>query len=224
MSELQNRKINIDDLRILSRCLTADNADDESFNLTKLHGFLCSVVSAPSVIAPEEYINIVFENTIFKSEIVYQPDEEALNILVTLKRFYDNVVDELCGFKDIKCTPLLWENNNIVQYDKGSQELIGQWCDGYLKGCGLDSTWTKDETIIAKLIPMVNMASIVAIEMEGLQDKMIKNSGNQFRVMRATLPMLVQYLFEYWVPYKEKNITAAIENADKVCNTKTQAK
>ncbi len=60
MFTMSKRKVTKEELQQLEEFLIADYVDAKPLNLTQAHGFLSAVASAPSLIMPSKYQEILF--------------------------------------------------------------------------------------------------------------------------------------------------------------------
>jgi yecA family protein len=125
-------------LKQLNDFLTDIYEDAEPLSITQVHGFLCAIATAPCTIMPSKYQPVLFGGN---SE--FQSIQQVKNILGIITALANSINSELKT--EAPFVPLLWDNNDIVDYHAASLELIGKWCDGYIIATKLDPKWSKDQ-------------------------------------------------------------------------------
>ena len=125
MSVIPKRDPSKEELQQLEEFLTAEHTDVKPLNLTQAHGFLSAIASAPSLIMPSKY-----QEVLLGGHPEFASLKQAQAIMTTIILFHNGVVHSFSEKKEF--FPLLWEKGEIVDYNKASLILVGQWSAGYL--------------------------------------------------------------------------------------------
>lgn len=186
------KTIEIKELKYLNDFLIQPHQDSKPFPLTKMHGFFCAIISAPSLIMPSQYLPILLDGS-----PAFESEEHAKSIIDILSRFYNNISTQLK--KGEKMLPFIWQNNEAIRYTDASFELIQCWCSGYLAGVRLDPVWMKNKPGIALLFPLGVLAN--EFSLKGSLD----NKGNPIEddlpfkeESRKLLPEDIKIIYNFW--------------------------
>lgn len=194
-------------LEEFSDFLTDTHEDAKPFNLTKAHGFLCAIASAPCMIMPSKY-----QHVLFGGYPDFQSEGQIKNIIGIMAAISNSINSELR--KETSFTPLLWEKNDIVNYETASLELLGEWCDGYTIATELDPKWSVDHKGISMLLPLATLASV--FNLVGKPDinnggKIITDDLPHKLAIKETLPDHLISIYKYWSEFR-KNPTPVYGN------------
>jgi uncharacterized protein len=213
MPIIPKRAISKRELQTLNVFLTAEYDDAKPLNLTQAHGFLCAIASAPTMIMPSKYQPILFGGY-----PEFKTMEQVQSIMNITMMFYNSIVSMLSKNKPF--VPLLWDDG-IVDYRKASFDLVGQWCDGYLRCIGVDPIWSTDENAINHLFPFCVLADSFDL-VGGLDDKgnVIKEDSWHKAKYKKELPLYIKYFYKLWREHRA-NPRPLYGNNDSVIRPKT---
>lgn len=196
MPIIPRRDLSKKELQKLNAFLTAKYNDAKPLNLTQAHGFLCAIASAPTMIMPSQY-----QPVLFGGHPEFESMEQAQDIINLTMIFHNSIVSMLMGNKPF--IPLLWDDG-IVDYDKASFALVGQWCEGYLRGTEVDPIWLNDDNAIAHLLPFGVLAERYDL-VGGLDDKEnVIQDDYQYKVKyKKELPTYIKQFYEFWREHRK---------------------
>lgn len=193
------KEITKQELQQLSTFLAAKHKDATPLNLTQTHGFLCAIVSAPSLIMPSRYQHVLLGG--YPEFESMQQVQTITNLLMLL---HNSIISE---FEDGSFAPLLWENNEIINYSDASMALIKQWCNGYMLGAKLDPVWTSNEEGIAYLIPFDVLAGTKSVIGElNSEHIVITDDSSHKQLYKEKLPKYIKTLHELWKEHRKNPV------------------
>jgi len=160
-------------------------------SLTYTHGFLCAVLTAPTLPHYNHYSLLLTKIT--------QGENGASGSKNTnracLARLGSQMSDEL---EQNSFTPLLFEND-VLSCETAPSGLLKEWCLGYLHGVGLDASWAKDDMAVSMLMPIAILAD--EFDLVGLFDAeghAIADNKPHKMLAREILPKIIADLYSYW--------------------------
>jgi yecA family protein len=107
MPIIPKRDVTKEELQQLEEFLTAEHIDAKPLNLTQTHGFLSAIASAPSLIMPSKYQEVLLGG---HPEFASLRQAQAIMMIIIL--FHNGIIS---SFSDKKWFfPLLWEKGEIV--------------------------------------------------------------------------------------------------------------
>jgi len=170
------------DLDALDEYLESGRAPDDSMQLSKLDGFLTGIAIAPEFIAPNEWLPLVWGNTVpeFKSR------HEADNILGLIMARQKEIVRDI---KDGIVEP-------IFMYE-GATVLMSDWLDGFLWSMSLRKhLWAKMMETSARLVllPIMEILGGERIFRESWTEK----QRQSIKLAIEALPDTVLAMSRYW--------------------------
>lgn len=181
------------DLQYLNYFLTAKHDDANPLNLTQTHGFLCAIASAPCLIMPSKYQPILLGGY-----PDFQSMGQAQKIFNTLSSLYNNANNMLEENKYPAL--LLWEADNVVDYDEAPLKMVEDWCKGYLQAVELDTTWRSDKKALLLLVPFYQLLTddeVLATEPDE-KNQFIEDVPSFKQSIKTCLPKAIKDIFEYW--------------------------
>ena len=106
---------------------------EESMDVSTLDGFLCAVLSGPTLIMPSEWMRWVWDQEKGEQMPEFHTESEAKRILRLLMRHANDVAATLT------CSPSDYEPIFYERRPKGRLiTIVDEWCYGYLRGVALD--------------------------------------------------------------------------------------
>ncbi len=185
-------KLRKKELTILSEFLSASYEDANPMNLTQTHGFLCSIVSAPTLMMPSQWQPVLLGgHPNFESMV------EAEQIIGLITAFYNNTIQQFLLPDNFEC--LLWEDNQCSDLSTCKDVTLKQWCEGYLAGARLDSEWRRDVKAVARLFPFGVLANELSLVGEKDADgNIIQDDMFYKEQFRRSLDRFVIENYEYW--------------------------
>ncbi|MBC7601842.1 MAG: UPF0149 family protein [Ramlibacter sp.] len=126
------------DVERLDDFFLRDGGPENTMDTPMLDGFLCAVVSGPTLIMPTEMLRWVTDTENGRDPPVFRSAKEASEITELIMRQW-NAINEALTHSPESYEPLLFER----QTDAGTVHVIDEWCMGYYKGIELDfQGWT----------------------------------------------------------------------------------
>lgn len=181
------------------------------FNLSVsyLHGYLCSVISAPSIDKPSQWQQGLYNNIDFESM------EQASKIIELMLRYHNDVIDQLIKglFK-----PFLYkgENSALEEID-----LIQKWSEGYLDGIDIDPYWSRleeeDKEMQKLLVPLLIGAGYLDIENEGKDPELITRIRENKQYLLEDLSEINKFFYQLW--NKAKHEAVQVYNKKSIFNS-----
>ncbi len=174
--------------------------NQNNMSLTKLHGFLTAIVSAPNLIMPSQWLPIIFGEE--NDETIFNSMEKAQEIIGLIMQIYNNICSELQNLdvENEDFSLLLWNHNDIVSLQSSSWELLSSWCDGYLLGTTLFNEHPKnDERAFMLLLPIGVLAE--KFNLIGEKDEngnIIENDLPYKEKFKQNLPVCIAIHYLYW--------------------------
>lgn len=157
--------------------------------LSKAHGFLAAVISAPTTIMPSVWQSAVLGDLEFASA------NHAQQVMGLVMRFYNQIVTDL---NERKVAPPI----------PGGEGMVAQWCEGYLEAVRMDEVWTYDEEVIELIFPIsVLSGEFDLVGEEDADGKIIEDPTPQLRRCREVLGRNVVELNRYWTAWRRKTET-----------------
>ncbi|MEI8055102.1 MAG: UPF0149 family protein [bacterium] len=195
MNFFAKKEITEKELRRLNEFLMAKHKDAKPLSITQTHGFLCAIASTPCLIMPSKY-----EPVLLGGYPEFQSLKQAKEILSIISAFYNSINTELG--ENTSITPLLWINDNIVDYANAPINIVEEWCTGYLLAARLDPTWIADEKSLGLLAPFIELITnntILASEPDNNNQFIDINDVPKFKqTLKKGLPNTIKEIFEYW--------------------------
>ena len=173
---------------------------NQSLNLTRVHGYLTAIISAPTLIKPSDWTSLILgSDTIFENLF---HAEKVMNLILEL---YNQINSQLKGDEGYQV--LLWDGQKCQPLQSCSDNLIRDWCDGYLQGVQLDPLWSSDLNAVAMLMPFKLLARkhsfIGSLDSQGN----LINSDIEFIVnYKAELLNLIEDNYSYWLQEREEEL------------------
>jgi uncharacterized protein len=163
------------ELKQLSNFLNSLPDKTKAMSLTKLHGFLCALISAPDLVMPSKWQPVVFGGGAPEFESM----EDAQKILGLLMQLNNQVGCQLQGKHVFEF--LLWKDNKKASYENCSRDLLADWCAGYLQGIALGSkrVLSVDNADFKLLVPFVILTEVLedTDKTEANEEKVRNNLG-----------------------------------------------
>jgi yecA family protein len=209
--------LSVENLQKLSEFLGASNEGCAPMSLTKFHGFLTAIYTAPQMIMPS-----LWTKEVFGGDFNFESKEQIMEIMTLLMSWSNSVVDGLRQQYYVDDAnyyvfePLIFEGTTITPYATAPITLVGEWCDGYLSGVALDALWREDEeggieatNGVPPLLTMAILAGHVDIKGEPLAEILKGFDGDAFIKDEPTLKeamreMVKKLIFTQYMKWKEE--------------------
>ena len=188
------------DIDRLEELLESEIFKGEAMLLDELQGFLCSVISGPDPVMPEEWLPLVLGE-----DPRYESADQADEVVGLLMRFYNQIASDLNAGQ----APAL------ILYpvdEDGSRYDYGPWADGYLLGSELGARqWLEaagehsDE--LAELLEAFFLLNGSLKEDVGAAGEPWLSEAAEARALRAAeedLPSLVLSIHQFWKALADK--------------------
>lgn len=198
--ELGNNRLSKVDYHYLDVFFCGLSHLPDRINLTYVHGLLTAVISAPTLIPPNEWINIILSKEP-KFENVIQA-EKVMGLMIEL---YSQIVRQLKGEEPFK---ILYWNSSLNKEQEHSQEcLLVDWCAGYLAGQQLDPLWGTDRSAKAMLTPFQVLAKEKSFVGQcDSQGRIILDDASFITEYQTHLHDFVLDIYAYWLHEREEDI------------------
>jgi uncharacterized protein len=203
MTHVSTQPLTLDELKQLHGFLSSTYEDAEPMSLTKAHGFLTAILSAPTLIMPSQW-----QPVLLGGYPEFESKEQAITIIGLIDRLYNEINREL-RVDHNSFSILLFENGNKVPVNQASLDLAKEWCRGYLEGAELDESWSEDEKVNRYLLPfeiVARQAIYTGNIGKGVYDKdsdpMEGELEHRKEASWRLLPDYVKELHSYWLNYR----------------------
>ncbi len=113
------------DLDALDEYLMSDHAPDDSMGLSDLDGFLTGVVVGPELIAPSEWLPVIWGG----GEPEFETEEEMRSVLGTIMGRYNEIAACFASAPD-EFDPIFWEGPE-------GEVIASDWAGGFLDAVAL---------------------------------------------------------------------------------------
>jgi len=156
-------------------------------SITRVHGFLTSIVSGPMVV-PSEWIPIVFGD---QNDSGWKTIEQARRAMTLIMRFYNEISSDLApgGRRYSILIDRIGDRSDPL-------DLADDWCRGYLLGIALrEDEWKEameDPELSDAFLPILAMASP---EKNGLD---LLKHPEKHEKMLDVLPGCTLKIYEWW--------------------------
>lgn len=176
------------DLDQLEAWLGSD--DNQGMSLDEAHGFITAVVSGPELIAPQQWLPLVFGGK--RAARRHEPPQAIVDLLLRL-----NSELSLTLFSNHPFEPWIREH----QAEEGEPLPVPEgWCMGYLEGVNLyPLEWRRrffhDTEAQQLLIPIMAFGYI---DHDNPEESPRPQSEEEQRELAAVLPDAVRGLFSWW--------------------------
>jgi uncharacterized protein len=174
----------------------------KAMSITEIHGFLCAIMSAPGMIMPSQW-----QPLLFNEEPEFSSLEQAQEIIGWIMQLNNYSSNQLRGNKPLNL--LMWQDGNLITYNDCSEELLAQWCRGYLKGVQLDSVWNADKYAVSNLLPIAVLAN--QFDLKGDKDSegnIIIDDKKYKQHYKENLHDYIMEYYSYWLDYRRKNLSS----------------
>jgi uncharacterized protein len=155
--------------------------------ITRLHGFLTSVVSGPMVV-PSEWMPTIFGN---QDDRVWETMDQARHAMSLVMRFYNEVASDLT--RGGRQYGILIDR---IGDRLDTLDLADDWCKGYLLGISLrESEWKEamdDPELSRSFDPIFAIASPETVGREPLNDR------EKYDELLDMLPDCSIEIYEWW--------------------------
>jgi len=184
------------DLDALDAYLRSDRAPADCMDISQLDGFLAGVVIGPEMIAPSEFLPVIWGG----DEPEFADKAEAETVLGSILGRYNELVDGLAATPP-QYAPLFWQ-------DQAGNRITEDWAVGFMQAVALrPDAWEPalhDEETAVLLIPIGIIAGVAEPEVavtdesfpEGFLDELLEDAPD-------VLPGCVLALREFWVTREE---------------------
>lgn len=198
MNFISDQSLGMDEIKVLHNFLSLPHKEATPMSITKAHGFLTAVLSAPELIMPSQW-----QSVLLGDEPNFNTLDEAKHLIELLCQFNNQISRELRD--DHPFEPLLFTENRIVPFKEASFELIGEWCLGYLEGTKLGPPFSNEEEAMV-IIPFAHLAGLVSFNDQKDKDGNIIDDDTSLREkVRLDLPKLIKGLFIAWQENRKQN-------------------
>ena len=170
------------------------SAGNDSMPLTALHGFLVAIVSSTADIRPAHWLPHVLGK-----DYPYISGEHEELILDLLTSFHNFVIN---SFLEDRFELIGVHNNTIYTGPMVTDDIIKQWCKGYMEGVDLDGGW--NEVALTSVFPISVLAE--KFELIGETDtdgNVITDDSKHRENYRKILPDLVYDIYFYAMKQRE---------------------
>lgn len=188
------------DCHYLDHFFKEKQPNELSLDLTKVHGLLTAVISAPTLIKPNEWTAMLLGE-----EPKFETLFEAEKVMGLIIRLYSQITRQLRGEAPLQL--LLWDGQQSQDITTCSEHLLASWCEGYLQGTMLDPLWGTDESAMAMLIPFAVLAKQQCQVNTGVQQSISVTDETEFIAnYRIHLLEFVQDNYAYWYQEREAEV------------------
>lgn len=141
-----------EELDRLSAFLESDQTPPETLWLDGLHGFLTAVLCLPDLLAPSQWLPVIWEG----AEPDFETEQQAQEILERILRLYNEIAVTLMEQRPY--APMMLGET----LDDGSTEFDAHgWCHGFVRGLQLSPSAWDDEDISDALLPMIILSEMI---------------------------------------------------------------
>lgn len=200
-NELGSQQLSKVDYHYLDTFFRQQNIACHQLNLTRVHGILTAVISAPTLIKPTEWLSLIFQGEPTFDNVLQA--EKVMNLIIGL---FSQTTRELKGEQPYQI--LLWEGLENAAANQCSDELLKHWCDGYLSGVQLDPLWGTDKSALAMLTPFLILAQkksfIGQCDNQGL---LIESDVSFIEQYKGHLLDFIQDNYAYWLSEREEDLS-----------------
>jgi len=184
------------DLDALDAYLRSDRSPADCMDISQLDGFLAGVVIGPEMIAPSEFLPVIWGG----DEPEFADTAEAELVLGSILGRYNELVDGLAATPP-EYAPLFWE-------DQAGNRITEDWAVGFMQAVALrPDAWEaalRDEETAVLLIPIGIIAGVAEPEVavtdasfpEGFLDELLEDAPDM-------LPGCVVALRAFWAEHEE---------------------
>lgn len=175
-------------------------SSEEALNLTQVHGLLTAVISAPTLIRPNEWTKVIFGLQPEFQNLIHL--EKVMSLIIEL---YSQILRQLKGDEPYRL--LLWDGKKSVPMERCSDAVLKSWCDGYLMGTKLDPLWGSDKSALAMLTPFSVLAQQHSfVGSEDSDGNLIEDDLAFISEYRLLLADFVQDNYAYWQQEREEGL------------------
>ena len=135
MLPVPQKPLSVREIKRLDEFLLADDGLEATMDVSTLDGFLCAVLSGPTLIMPSEWMRWVWDMEGGEQAPEFRSEKQAQRILSLLIRHANDIADTLT-YAPQDYAPLFYQN----EVDGGTVSIVDEWCCGYIKGISLDPT------------------------------------------------------------------------------------
>ena len=178
MSLESSQPISQADLTRLDQFLRTNACGHETMGLSYAHGFLCAIASAPERLKSDEWLRLVFKESVFHSG---KQAEEMLILTLRLFKEIDHRLKTNVGFYPVF---------DQVQDTQNKTYADAQpWCLGFTAGLKLFSdNWTDDANVTLQT-PLSLLFKLS--DMPGIPDP-------TYAKLCDAVPDATEYIYTYW--------------------------
>ena len=177
--------------------------DDSIFCLSELDGLFTAVVSGPEMIAPSQWIEVIWGDP--EGEPEWKNQQAFEHIFLLMMRHMNSTAATLMEAAE-EFEPIFMER---AVEDK-SHLLVDEWCIGYMKGVALcDEQWdTMPNAITDFLAPMLMFASETGWkELEQMNE-------DDIEFWQRQITPAARRIHAYWLEQRDPGGTDSIEGLD----------
>jgi uncharacterized protein len=183
-----------DEYNDLHDFLMSDVTGEDGMDISMLDGFLTAIVSGPQMIAPSEWIHLVWG----KKEMAWRTTGQAEHYLSLILRQMNTLIDVLMNAPEA-FEPITYTEE---QEDK-SVSIIDDWCAGYIMGINQDfDGW---RPLIDSQESQHLLATIFLYGTENGAKQLLENPeiATQHAEFVASLPESTTAIYQYWEPARK---------------------
>jgi uncharacterized protein len=118
----------------LDKFLLDAEALDEAMDVCTLDGFLCAVLSGPTLILPSEWMRWMWDMKEGKRAPEFESEKQAQRIVELLMRHANDIALRLSSGSE-HYEPLFYEH----RINQRTVTIVDEWCCGYVKGIAIDA-------------------------------------------------------------------------------------
>jgi uncharacterized protein len=133
MRPVPQKPLSAKEIEQLDRFLLSDDDLEAAMDVSTLDGFLCAVLSGPSLIMPSEWMRWVWDKEGGEQPPEFRSEKRAQRIVSLLMRHVNDIADTLTHAPQ-DYEPLFYER----EVEGRIVSIIDEWCCGYVKGIALD--------------------------------------------------------------------------------------
>ena len=188
------------DLNELEIFLRSECAPQDGMSLEAADGLMCAAIVGPKLIAPSEWLGVIFGDGVFDSQ------EMAHRVTGTLLRRFNQVVRQVetdVDHKPSQYKPIIAEieEENLAEDEDSNYGY--DWSRGFLYGmsCNLEA-WTElgeDQEFSAIMTPIMLLNT--GTQRLVLDQEITHNSRKD---LVRLIPQSVQFLWKYWEPKRRQ--------------------
>lgn len=188
-------KLTDNELYKLDNFLKTTVKPEERLTASEIHGLICGIVSSPNVIMPKHWMPLIIG-----SNPDFESIDEANEVMQIVTRINNAISYDLHNENDVDM-PLL-EDELIYNYNTASDQLISEWCSGYLRATTFEPLWNKDNSIL--LLPFAVLSG--EFDLTKLIDNNSQAIEDDTEYKEQLRDELMDYIYDVFYFWEEKRL------------------